>query len=73
MTDEKSEFITHLCLASAQGGEPIQLTYDEHANRCPRWSPDGRYVKFLHLVEEPRLLLDVVRRATDWLNRWIGR
>jgi dipeptidyl aminopeptidase/acylaminoacyl peptidase len=47
MTDEKSEYITHLYLASTEGGEPIQLTFGEHSERCPRWSPDGRYVAFL--------------------------
>jgi dipeptidyl aminopeptidase/acylaminoacyl peptidase len=47
MTDEKSEFISHLYLASSAGDEPFQLTFGEHANRAPRWSPDGRYIAFL--------------------------
>ena len=47
LTDEKSEFVRHLYLASADGGEPIQLTFGEHGNWCPRWSPDGNYLAFL--------------------------
>ena len=47
MTDERSEFLTHLYLAPTKGGEPIQLTYGERSDRCPRWSPDGRYIAFL--------------------------
>src|SRR5262245_51337106 len=47
MSDEKSEFISHLYLVSADGGGPAQLTFGEHRNRCPRWSPDGQYIAFL--------------------------
>ena len=46
-TDEKSEFLSHLFLASVEGGEPLQLTFGDHQNSCPRWSPDGRYLAFL--------------------------
>ncbi len=46
MTAEKSEFITHLYLASTDG-DPIQLTFGEHSNSGPRWSPDGQYIAFL--------------------------
>ncbi len=47
MTDEKSEFLTHLYLASADGGDPLQLTFGEYSNRGAQWSPDGRYIAFL--------------------------
>ena len=46
MTAEKSEFITHLYLASTDG-DPIQLTFGEHSNSGPHWSPDGQYIAFL--------------------------
>jgi dipeptidyl aminopeptidase/acylaminoacyl peptidase len=47
LTDEKSEFITHLYLASRDDGEPLQLTYGDSSDSQPVWSPDGRYVAFL--------------------------
>jgi eukaryotic-like serine/threonine-protein kinase len=31
----------------AAGGEPVQLTRDEHVNWNPVWSPDGRYLYFI--------------------------
>jgi dipeptidyl aminopeptidase/acylaminoacyl peptidase len=47
LTDEKSELITNLYLASAGGGEPVQLTFGEHPATTPRWSPDGTHLAFL--------------------------
>jgi dipeptidyl aminopeptidase/acylaminoacyl peptidase len=31
------------------------------------------YPRQAHLVGEPRLLMDVRRRAVDWFGRWIRR
>jgi len=47
MTEEKSEYITHLYLAPLAGGDLIQLTYGQYSNHSPRWSPDGHYLAFL--------------------------
>lgn len=47
MTEERSEFISHLYLAAADGGEPVQLTFGAHKNSGPRWSPDCRFIAFL--------------------------
>ncbi len=47
LTDEKSEFLTHLYLATRDGGEPVQLTYGDSSDSSPAWSPDGRYLAFL--------------------------
>ncbi len=47
MTENRSVFITHLYLASASGGEPIQLTSGAHHNHTARWSPDGNHLAFL--------------------------
>lgn len=49
MTDDRSEFISHLYRVSPGdvGDEPVQLTFGEHRNTAPRWSPDGRYLAFL--------------------------
>jgi Tol biopolymer transport system component len=36
-----------LWLTTADGGDPIQLTYGEFDNTAPRWSPDGRKIAFV--------------------------
>lgn len=47
LTDERSEPISHLYLASTGAGGLEQITFGEFADSCPRWSPDGRYIAFL--------------------------
>ena len=47
LADDKSEMISHLYLATAEGGETQQLTFGEAADSTPRWSPDGRHIAFL--------------------------
>ena len=42
-----SETVTHLYLVTTAGDPQIQLTFGQHINRAPRWSPDGRYLAFL--------------------------
>ncbi len=39
--------ITNLWLAPAGRGRPRQFTYGDHADRQPRWSPDGSSIAFL--------------------------
>ena len=46
LTDEKSEFIRHIYVATPEQ-EPMQLTHGEHRNLSPRWSPDGRFIAFI--------------------------
>ena len=46
LTDEKSEFVSHIYRA-ALGGEPVQLTFGDYRNDAPRWSPNGRYIAFI--------------------------
>jgi dipeptidyl aminopeptidase/acylaminoacyl peptidase len=45
MTDERSAFVSQIY--AARPGETLrQLTFGEHANESPRWSPDGRTFAF---------------------------
>jgi dipeptidyl aminopeptidase/acylaminoacyl peptidase len=43
----KDEFVSHVWMASWDGKRTLQLTYSEHSERTPRWSPDGKYLGFL--------------------------
>jgi TolB protein len=64
-----------LWLLSADGGDPIQLTYGEFDATAPRWSPDGRRIAYvsneggntsLWMVEVPggkRIRIDVATRG----------
>ncbi len=47
MTGTKSEFLTHLHLANADGGNPMQLTQGDKSCDEPQWSPDGNWIAFL--------------------------
>jgi hypothetical protein len=44
MEDEKSEMVTQIFLAKADGSHRIQLTRGEKSSTSPEFSPDGRYV-----------------------------
>jgi dipeptidyl aminopeptidase/acylaminoacyl peptidase len=43
---EKSEYVTHVFLAQADGSRSIQLTRGDKSSTAPVFSPDGRYVYF---------------------------
>src|SRR5438045_9678316 len=38
---------TQIYLVPLSGGEPRQLTNDEHSSSSPRWSPDGDKLAFI--------------------------
>jgi dipeptidyl aminopeptidase/acylaminoacyl peptidase len=46
MTEEKSEYLTQIHLAQADGSGGFQLTFGEKSSGNPQWSPDGRYIAF---------------------------
>jgi dipeptidyl aminopeptidase/acylaminoacyl peptidase len=46
MTDDKSEFRTHVHLADADGGDAFQLTQGDQSCDNPQWSPDGKWIAF---------------------------
>src|SRR6185295_3986066 len=46
----------------AAGGEPVQVTHDDHVNWNPLWSPDGRY---LYFVSDRNGSMNVWRVAID--------
>jgi dipeptidyl aminopeptidase/acylaminoacyl peptidase len=46
MTAEKSEYLTQIWMASADGGDAHQMTFSEKSSTNPDWSPDGAWIAF---------------------------
>jgi dipeptidyl aminopeptidase/acylaminoacyl peptidase len=46
MTPERSEYVTQIWLANADGSNPMQLTFAEKSSDNPQWSPDGSLLAF---------------------------
>ncbi len=47
MEDDKSEYVSQIYLANADGSESFQATFGEKSSRDPQWSPDGKWLAFL--------------------------
>jgi dipeptidyl aminopeptidase/acylaminoacyl peptidase len=47
MSGEKSEWLSHIHIALADGSQSFQLTQGEKSATSPEWSPDGRWIAFL--------------------------
>ncbi len=47
MTADRSEYVTQLWLATSDGKETFQLTFNEKSSSNPKWSPDGNWIAFL--------------------------
>ncbi len=46
MDGEKSEVLTHIWMATADGADTWQFTGGEKSASNPRWSPDGKWIAF---------------------------
>jgi dipeptidyl aminopeptidase/acylaminoacyl peptidase len=46
MTDDRSEFVSQIWLANADGSDATQLTFATKSSTNPLWSPDGKYLAF---------------------------
>jgi dipeptidyl aminopeptidase/acylaminoacyl peptidase len=46
MTDDRSEFLSHIWLVQNQAGSAIQLTYGDQSEGGIAWSPDGQYLAY---------------------------
>src|SRR5688572_4940922 len=46
MAADKSEFVTQIWLASSDGKENYQITFNDKSSTNPKWSPDGNWIAF---------------------------
>jgi Tol biopolymer transport system component len=46
MTADKSEYLTQIWSANADGSESRQMTFAEKSSGSPDWSPDGKWIAF---------------------------
>jgi len=46
MTDDKSEYLTHIWMANADGSNSYQFTFGDKSCNNPQWSPDGAWIAF---------------------------
>jgi dipeptidyl aminopeptidase/acylaminoacyl peptidase len=46
MEGEKSEWVSQIWVADADGRNPAQLTRGEKSSTAPAWSPDGQWIAF---------------------------
>jgi dipeptidyl aminopeptidase/acylaminoacyl peptidase len=47
MDGEKSEWLSHIYVARADGSSSFQLTQGDKSATAPEWSPDGRWIAFI--------------------------
>ena len=45
-TAERSEYVSQIWMASADGKENTRLTYADKSSTNPKWSPDGNWIAF---------------------------
>lgn len=61
MEDERSEWLSQIHVANADGTQPFQLTRGDKSATAPEWSPDGQFIAFLSPRSGPKANLWRIR------------
>jgi dipeptidyl aminopeptidase/acylaminoacyl peptidase len=61
MSADKSEYVTQIYVANADGSNPAQLTFAEKSSTNPQWSPDGSMLAFTSTRKENKSNLYLLR------------
>ena len=60
-TPERSEYVSQIWMATADGKESIQLTFADKSSTNPKWSPDGNWIAFTSMRKENKNNLYLLR------------
>lgn len=63
MTSDRSEYVTQIWMASADGKTNVQLTFADKSSANPRWSPDGEWIAFTSARKDNRSNIYLLRAA----------
>lgn len=61
MTPDKSEYVTQIWLANADGSQNAQITFGDKSSSNPKWSPDGSAIAFTSNRKDNRSNLYLLR------------
>ncbi|HEX8688246.1 MAG TPA: DPP IV N-terminal domain-containing protein, partial [Pyrinomonadaceae bacterium] len=62
-TADRSEYVTQIWAATADGRETFQLTFGDKSSANPKWSPDGNWIAFTSNRKENKNNLYLLRAA----------
>ena len=60
-TPDKSEYVTQIWMATADGRENFQITFADKSSTNPKWSPDGNWIAFTSTRKESKSNLYLLR------------
>ncbi len=62
-TADRSEYVSQVWMATADGRENFQLTFGDKSSTNPKWSPDGNWIAFTSNRKENRNNLYLLRAS----------
>ena len=60
-TPDRSEYVSQIWMATADGRENFQLTFADKSSTNPKWSPDGNWIAFTSTRKENKSNLYILR------------